>query len=226
MRPYPTPPPGGGLYVIWLSETHYYGGRTKCFRTRLADHHLKLRKGKHHNSRVQRVFDKYGGFRPEYVSVDAEDDYVAAEQRWLDEHHGRVGCLNLARSARGTDEVSQKARGNYSKAKKGRKLSEEHKRNLSRARMGVRPSEETRRKLSESRRGKKHSEETRAKMAASHRKRHALAGGHSEETKAKIAATKTPEVRRRVSEKLTGRKLSPKTRRRMSEAAKRRARED
>jgi predicted GIY-YIG superfamily endonuclease len=47
----------GGIYVIRLSDTHYYGGRTVDFKKRWADHHRKLRAGLHYNFRMQRVFE-------------------------------------------------------------------------------------------------------------------------------------------------------------------------
>ena len=34
--------PEGGIYVIRLSDSHYYGGRTGDFRKRWADHHRDL----------------------------------------------------------------------------------------------------------------------------------------------------------------------------------------
>ena len=68
MLPYPTPPKGGGLYVIWLSECdepHYYGGRAVSFKRRWRTHLQRLQKGIHKNPRMQATFNKYGVFRPE-----------------------------------------------------------------------------------------------------------------------------------------------------------------
>lgn len=67
MLPYPTPPLGGGLYVIRLSDTHYYGGRTSDFRERWCEHYRLLRSGRHKNRHMQAVFNKYGVFVPEVL---------------------------------------------------------------------------------------------------------------------------------------------------------------
>ncbi len=47
----------GGIYIIRLSDTHYYGGRTTNFKRRWADHHRDLRAGLHYNLWMQRVFE-------------------------------------------------------------------------------------------------------------------------------------------------------------------------
>jgi len=101
MVPYLTPPKGGGIYVIRLSDTHYYGGRTKCFRTRWAVHRRLLREGKHFNPRAQAVFNQHGRFEPEVLCVISVDGQRAAEKAWLDENFDKPGCVNLSRSSDG-----------------------------------------------------------------------------------------------------------------------------
>jgi hypothetical protein len=101
MLPYPTPPNGGGLYVIRLSDTHYYGGRTKSFPNRWAVHYRLLRDGKHFNPHAQSVFDQHGRFEPEVLRVLPVDAQRAAEQEWLEGHFGQHGCVNLSQSADG-----------------------------------------------------------------------------------------------------------------------------
>lgn len=101
MLPYLTPPKSGGLYVIRLSDTHYYGGRAKCFRTRWAVHHRLLIEGKHFNPRVQAVFNQHGRFQPEVVSFLPVEVQRAAEQEWLDRHFDDPNCVNLSRSSDG-----------------------------------------------------------------------------------------------------------------------------
>jgi len=101
MLSYPTPPPGGGLYVIWLSDRHYYGGRTGSFHRRWADHLRALRDGAHDNRFMQRVFSGQT-FRPEAIhGIEETSDQIEAEQSWLDENFGRPGCMNLTSSALG-----------------------------------------------------------------------------------------------------------------------------
>jgi GIY-YIG catalytic domain len=93
--------PVGGIYIIRLSDTHYYGGRTGNFKKRWADHHRELREGRHNNRRMQRVFDIHGRFEPEVVEVLAPSECPDAEQDWLDANFRKPGCVNLVSSSRG-----------------------------------------------------------------------------------------------------------------------------
>lgn len=112
--------PKGGLYIIWFSDTHYYGGRTKDYKGRWCRHLYNLRRGKHVNRHMQSVFNKHGQrFEPEVITdFVTEAEQVEAEQRWLDIHHGQNGCVNLSKSAdsgmmrgrRHTEESKQKMR--------------------------------------------------------------------------------------------------------------------
>ena len=91
---------GGGLYVIWLSDTHYYGGRAKSFRGRWRRHLRHLRRGGHTNPHMQAVFNQHGRFEPEVITVCPLGEQEGVEQAWLDEHYGKTGCLNLSLSSR------------------------------------------------------------------------------------------------------------------------------
>ena len=113
----PDATPEGGIYVIRLSDTHYYGGRTKNFRVRWAAHLRELREGRHNNRRMQRVFDRYGRFDPEVVAVLAPDECPDAEQAWLDENFRKPGCVNLVASSRGG--MAGVGRTRESRAKQG-----------------------------------------------------------------------------------------------------------
>jgi len=79
------PSRNGGLYVIWLSDTHYYGGRAKNFQARGDDHLRCLRQGYPENSRVQAVFNKYGRFEPTVLvslgSAASPEDLRDTEQK-------------------------------------------------------------------------------------------------------------------------------------------------
>ena len=90
----------GGIYLIRLSDTHYYGGRTGNFRVRWASHLRELREGRHNNRRMQRVFDLHGRFEPEVVEVIAPRECPDAEQAWLDANFRKPGCVNLVSSSR------------------------------------------------------------------------------------------------------------------------------
>jgi group I intron endonuclease len=193
MLPYSTPPEGGGLYVIRLSEKHYYGGRAVCFATRWDNHLRALQAGKHDNTHMQRVFNKYGGFSPEVVRVLDRGAQPDAEQAWLDEHHGKPGCVNLSAHARGgcsghTEDTRNKMRNTRSSRPD---LVEKARESLSRNRLpaGTPRSPEHAEAIAMQLRGRKQDPEVVEKRAASNR----------------------------------GRKNTPETLARMSESAKRRA---
>ena len=216
-----------GLYVIWLSDRHYYGGRTGDFRKRWATHLKALRAGCHGNAYMQNVFNLYGEFRPEILFViDSEEKQVEAERKWLNENFESEGCVNLSSNAEGGGgrnqepwSHSEKSRAEISAANRnrpqelkdrlvraaaqantGRPLSEEHKETLSRIRKGVEKTPEHRAKIAAALRGRKHSEERKAKVSR------ALSGRVQDpEHTAKVAAAnrgkrRSPEVRKNISE--------------------------
>ena len=229
MLPYPTPPFGGGLYVIRLSDTHYYGGRTKSFPTRWAVHYRLLRDGKHFNPHAQSVFDQHGRFEPEVVCVMSVDAQRAAEQEWLDEHFGQHGCVNLSRSADGihmgyrhTEVTRAKIRArDFRDPDYRKKLSDAQK---ARHREGCGFSEETRRKISEGNRG-------RIRPDTTERNRNNVGWKHTAEALAKISEagrtggskgkTRSTETKARISESLKGRIPSEETLRKRSESLRR-----
>lgn len=155
MVPYTTPPKGGGLYVIRLSDTHYYGGRTKCFRTRWAVHRRLLREGKHFNAHAQAVFNKHGRFDAEVVCVISVDEQRAAEKAWLDENFDKPGCVNLSRSSDGVHagyRHSEETRAKHRRPVHTPESKEKCRQAASKPRPNYTPhphTEESRRKLSE-----------------------------------------------------------------------------
>ena len=114
----------GGLYVVWLSDTHFYGGRAKQFKGRWRRHHTALEKGTHPNPYMQSVFDKNGRFDTEILRViSTPSEQVEAEQQWLENNFGQPGCVNLSR--RPTNNASKPGpatRAKLSAAHKGKKL--------------------------------------------------------------------------------------------------------
>ena len=91
----------GGLYLIRLSDRHYYGGRAKCFQTRWAVHSRLFRENKHFNPHAQAVFNQHGRFDPEVLCILPVENQHAAEQVWLDKNFDNSGCVNLSRSSDG-----------------------------------------------------------------------------------------------------------------------------
>jgi hypothetical protein len=191
-----------GVYIIWLSDTHYYGGRSKNVFSRWQRHHGLLKKNQHPNAYMQAVFNKYGGrFEPELVAEVADpDELTRMEQAWIDQHFGRPGCLNISTSAQYNPgfektcrDLSERAHIRFADPAERAKMALHQK--------GVPKSPEARAKMAavwkdthqwspelralwgEQRRGKARSEQARANISAGLR-------GHpvSPETRAKIAA--------------------------------------
>jgi hypothetical protein len=259
MLPYPTPPSGGGLYVIRLSDNHYYGGRTKAFTNRWAVHYRLLRDGKHFNAHAQAVFNQHGRFEPEVLCVTSnEGGRRELEGLWLQGNVGKPGCVNLSRSADGVHvgyTHSEATRVKHRRPVHTDESKEKCRQAARRPRKSYTPHP--------------HTEESRAKLSASLKrvwarekeagvKRAGFGGTHSDEARAKISAAKrgrphphtgvsktqeqkdhqsqamldwwsslTPEEREAHASKqkgrpptkgMTGRKHTPETKRRMSEA--------
>lgn len=95
-------PNQGGLYIIWLSDSHYYGGRTSNFKHRWKNHLLALQRGLHSNCFMQAVFNIHGRFEPSILETENDpNSRVTQEQRWLDSNVGKEDCVNFNKSALG-----------------------------------------------------------------------------------------------------------------------------
>lgn len=204
-------PKGGGLYILRLSDTHYYGGRATKFKRRWRNHLRELRAGTHDNIRMQRVFNIHGRFEPEVLRVLARDEHQDAEQEWLDANFRKPGCVNINPSAcGGCESRSPETRAKMSetrrsrpdlvaqaraqlirsnKARTGEERSEAYKDALSRSLRGKTQSPEHVEKRAESHRGRKNTEETKALMSKSAKRRaQEQPTSHSEETRALISS--------------------------------------
>lgn len=218
-----TAPKGGGLYVIWLSDTHYYGGRTEDFGSRWRTHLSCLLQGKHNNKHFQAVFNLYGRFEPEVLTGIPKELQKEAEQIWLDLNVGEPGCVNLSATSEGwggkhSEETKAKMRG--------RTHSDESRERIREARARQTFSEETREKMSQAGKGRKLSPEHVQILVQSSkervwdeaaRKKHSdahLGITRSEESRAKQSATvrASPELRQKARESLAvnSLKITPK----------------
>jgi len=277
MVPHSTPPTGGGLYIIWLSDTHYYGGRAKKFLSRWSRHLRWLKNGDHPNQHMQNVYNKFGRFEPIILTaIECPDTRLASEQFWLDRHVGKPGCVNISKYADGkmhgslhSEEtkrgfkrrrVSLETRKKISETLRGRTLSPKHRENISEGNRGKKISEEHRqiliacnktrgwseeslRKLSKSLQGHTRSEESRRKQSETIRSNPELlqkaresltlnrrkldpekmAERAREMAEANRGRTRSEAHRRAIGAAHRGRRNSPETLARMSEAAKVRA---
>jgi len=216
----------GGLYILWLSDTHYYGGRAVHFRSRWQRHRRLLMDGKHFNPHAQAVYNKYGRFEPKILKVLPSAQHGEAEKDWLEENVGVPGCVNISKSFCGlhvgfrhSEETKQKFRN--------RRFSEETRQKLRDARRHRVFSFETCQKISRSLTGQK-----RPTTARLNRER--TGWTHTDEAKQKISEAGQRPCSDNTKEKIQanhkakgikppsfkGRRHSEATRRKMSESSK------
>lgn len=196
-----------GIYCIKHVESgRCYVGSAENFDRRFKAHLTKLSSGKHHSSKLQEAWNRFGGEAFEIVVLERciKEELIAREQQWIDMLEAAVVGYNVAEWAKSpmkgkthSDETRQKMRDSH----KGRKpISEETRQKLRdmakrreerKRQEGFEVSEETRAKLSEAGKGREFDEETRAKISASNKGRRL-----------------TEEQQERQRESLTGRKLS------------------
>ena len=154
----------GGIYQIknQLNNHRYVGSSADVYK-RYGHHKRSLRNGKHSNSHLQRVWDKYSieSFVFQFLLLCPEKDLIKYEQAYLDRGHCEYNIATCAEAS---------ARGAVRSEETRAKLSGENNHNY-----GKQPSAETRAKVGASTsitmKGKQNalgcirSAETRAKMS-------------------------------------------------------------
>lgn len=198
---YTRPPKGqGGLYLIRLSDKHYYGGRAKCFQTRWAVHSRLFRENKHFNPHAQAVFNRHRRFDPEVLCTLPVENQQVAEQAWLDRNFDKSGCVNLSRSSDGVHagyRHSEATRAKHRRPVHTPASKEKCRQAALRPRPNYKPHPQT--------------DETRAKLSLSVKqaweqeknagiKRAGFSGHHSDETKRKMSEARKAYFARRKAE--------------------------
>lgn len=84
-----------GIYRIEVGP-HFYYGSSKDLRGRERTHRTSLRRGEHHNVRMQNSWNKYQEFSFSTVLECSPSDLLTLEQGFLDQFYGNEHCLNLA----------------------------------------------------------------------------------------------------------------------------------
>lgn len=176
------------IYAIVNNVTcDMYVGSAVVVNRRWSAHRRDLAKQCHHNTRLQRAYDKYGAdaFDWEIVQfVDNKAELIAREQFWMDFFAPVYNGRPIANSPLGTKH-SAETRAKMSAAAKKKVFSEAHKQNISKAKKGICTiSEEQKKRLSVLNTGKVYSAEVRAKVSAASTGRY-----HTDEAKQKISAT-------------------------------------
>ena len=192
------------IYIAsWTNNSYFYIGQTQCFRNRKYTHSCTLKNNRHKNPKLQNVFNKYGEPQFHIIEECEIEELDQREQFYLDLLFNDPNCLNIAKYAEATRrgiKHTEEAKQKMSEAKKGhtfnkgRTFTEEHRQNLSKALKG---------KINGT-----PSDETRARI--------------SEGRKGKNLGPLTEEHKQKISKSSLGKVISEETRKKMSEAAKRR----
>lgn len=86
--------------IINIQNAKFYIGSSTVLAARWRKHTRDLRANNHHCPHLQSAWNKYGEdsfvFRVVEV-VEPQEQLSIAEQRWLNEHHGKAYCYNFAK---------------------------------------------------------------------------------------------------------------------------------
>ena len=169
--------------IINIQNAKFYIGSSTALAARWRKHTRDLRANKHHCPHLQAAWNKYGEdsfvFRVVEI-VEPPEHLGAAEQRWLDTHHGQAHCYNFAKyvdnSNRGVTRADSHKQAlsaaltefykNNPHPALGRRHSETSKALMRRNRAGKPVAESTKELLRLANTGKTASAATRAKLSA------------------------------------------------------------
>ena len=195
-----------GVYAIrYDGSDRVYIGSSKNVQRRWHYHKFQLRAGSHHSFILQRAWDAHGeaSFRFSMLEECAVADLIAREQAWIDRHASvsRSLLMNVCMQAGSTAgrETRDETRIKCGAAFRGRRHTVESKRKMSASRagnknaLGSQHSPESLARRADILKGKPRSSETREKIG-----------------KSQIGKIIPDEQRRKISAKLTGRKLPPR----------------
>lgn len=183
-----------GIYSITIEANNsIYIGQSVDIMNRWSSHRSCLRQGHHQNSRVQRVFDKYGEASLSFAVVEncakpTTPEHLTDREEWWITHFKALGKIILNQrivvSSNFGFKHTLESRQKLSRALTGRKLSADRVEAMRQRQLGT-----------------KHSPETRAKMSASQKAR----------------PHPSPEQCAAISKRQKGRKMSESSCRKMSE---------
>lgn len=232
-----------GIYVIRnLKDGHAYVGSSKDVKSRFKAHKHMLKYGRHHAPRLQRAFDRDGGFDAfEFVLLDevAADMLLTAEQAWIDKLNCEYNVCKVTGTREGVPQPASVAE-RLSALFTGRVKTEEHRAKIGAGNKGKVRTEEQKQKAREATlkyfaehpeareknrirqlgtpsafKGRTHTEETKAIVAAKAKARHSTPEG-----RAQLAAMTEKSKLSTVGSvgPMRGKKHSEATRKKMSEA--------
>lgn len=88
--------------IVNLVNDKFYVGSTTNKKVRFREHRKQLRGNRHHCKHLQAAWNKYGEEKFDFRVVEevpATDSLQAAEDRWLQQHFGRLYCYNSGAAA-------------------------------------------------------------------------------------------------------------------------------
>jgi len=111
-----------GIYRLNLPGRYYYIGSSTNIQKRTDAHLQLLRDNKHINPFLQNVFNKHKDCTVDILEEVSENVLLETEQKYLNTHYGKEGCLNMCPTAkkppiRGKQKTS--TRKKISESKKG-----------------------------------------------------------------------------------------------------------
>ena len=216
-----------GVYRITIQsergEMYYIGSTMLTFRTRRNQHINDLKKNKHANPYLQRLWDKYQEFRFEILEVCSDKTVTTLREQWHIEHTDTqrlINCGPAYPSPRYGVAVSSETRKKQSASAKKRFENPEERAHMKLIRMAQKFTEETRAKISASSKRIYNTSEGRAFLSRINKGKVV-----SDETREKLRAAnqgKQPSASCIQAVRLanTGRKQSEELKRRKSDAMK------
>ena len=196
-----------GVYQIRnIVNNTFYIGSSKNIDMRWREHVNCLKANRHGNSRLQRVWNKYGPetFVFEVIKECDEKYILQEEQMLLNQFWDDENCLNIAKDAQRPRAGIKRSPESIQKQREkliGRKLSEEHKEKLRIAGIGRKLTDADKKKISDFRKGKKLTPEHIQKLSEAHQ--------GSKSWTAKLTEDDVREIRQIYSEqKLSSRKIA------------------
>lgn len=198
-----------GIYRIVNSNNgKCYVGSAKTFIDRWNVHIRQLKKGTHHNIKLQNSYNFHGhnAFSFEILELCEyeKDIIVELENSWMLKLDSKKNGYNIADASFGDTLTNHPRRDEiikgWSEQRNGRTLNSAWRKSLSDATKGRPLSKEHCAKIAASNIGKTHSDESRAKMSASHRGK-VLSESHKENMR--IAAKSRPPVAKETGDKIS-----------------------
>lgn len=191
-----------GIYSITQLSTgrHYIGSAVQLER-RIARHKSDFVANRHHNSRLQRAWNKHGesDFNFEVIETCGEDALIEREQFWIDSTNPFFNILRHAKSAKGFKHTDT-AKAKMSSIQKAvwSTISEEVRRERGSAHAerirGRKASDETKQKMSASKIGRSSTDEQRASFERNKNSPQAIAKRAAKKARRYIATSPSGEV--------------------------------